>query len=177
MERGLNGILGSPPDGGVISLIVRRPKTDDRETLTCARLDIEQGLVGDNWRDTGDDANHDMQLTLMNARVIALLAQEESLWPLAGDQIYLDLDLSIENLPIGSQLEIGEAIVEITPLPHLGCKKFASRYGKDAVRFVNSDVGRRLRLRGVNTRVIRSGNIQVGDVARKLPFDPPSGRS
>ncbi len=169
MERGLNDIRRSPVDAGVIHLLVRRPRTDDRETLTRARLDTELGLVGDNWHASEADPQRDMQLTLMNQRVIALLAQDESRWPLAGDQIYLDLDLSVENLPIGSQLAIGDAIVEISPLPHLGCRKFADRYGADAVLFVNSETGKQLRLRGVNARVVRSGDVQVGDVARQLP--------
>lgn len=169
MERGLEEILRSPADAGVIRLLVRRPQTDVRETLTTARLDPERGLVGDNWHGSPYADERDMQLTLMNTRVIALLAGDESRWPLAGDQIYLDLDLSAENLPIGSQLAIGEAIIEVSPLPHLGCKKFAARYGTDAVRFVNSELGKQLRLRGVNARVVRSGDIAVGDVARKVP--------
>jgi MOSC domain-containing protein YiiM len=168
LDRGLDEIRQSPSDGGNVQMLVRRPQTDAREMLTSARLDTEVGLVGDNWHASGVDAHLDMQLTLMNTRVIALIARNESRWSLAGDQIYLDMDLSVDNLPIGSQLAIGDAIVEISSLPHLGCRKFADRYGADAVRFVNSETGKQLRLRGVNARVVRSGDIAVGDVARKV---------
>jgi MOSC domain-containing protein YiiM len=109
-----------------------------------------------------------MQLNLMNARAIALLAQEKDRWSLAGDQLYVDLDLSEENLPPGTQLAIGAAIIEVTDQPHTGCKKFMARFGADALKFVNSPVGKGLHLRGVNARVVQPGAIHTGDVVRKV---------
>ncbi len=174
LEAGLEQIRQSPQDRGVLELIVRRPTVDEREVLTEGNLDISEGLVGDNWRARGSSstedgsAHPDMQLNIMNARVAALVAQDKSRWPLAGDQLYIDLDLSDENLPPGTRLEIGTAVIEITAIPHTGCNKFAARYGPDAVMFVNSPVGKTLHLRGINAKVIQAGVIRVGDVARKI---------
>ena len=174
LERGLDDILASPKDNGALELIVRRPEVDARESLAEGRLDTEQGLVGDNWlargsRHTADGAaDPEMQLNIMNARVVALVADDPGRRELAGDQLYVDMDLSGENLPPGTRLEIGDAIVEVTEPPHTGCKKFAERFGKDAVVFVNSGRGKQLNFRGICAKVIRSGDIKVGDVARKL---------
>jgi MOSC domain-containing protein YiiM len=109
-----------------------------------------------------------MQINVMNARVAALVAQDRHRWHLAGDQLYLDMDLSAENLPAGTQLAIGSAIIEVTPPPHTGCKKFVARFGLDAMKFVNSSVGRELHLRGINAKVVQGGTIRVGQVARKV---------
>ena len=111
-----------------------------------------------------------MQLNIMNSRAIAVIARERNRWSLAGDQLYIDLDLSDENLPPGTRLEIGSAIVEITPIPHNGCKKFANRFGIDAVKFVNSPVGKQLHLRGINAKVVQSGTIHTGNIVRKIKF-------
>src|SRR5207247_88617 len=135
--------------------------------------DLREGLVEDNWRTRGssrtvDGSSHpEMQLNLMNARVIALVAQERERWPLAGDQLYLDLDLSSENLPPGTRLALGSAVIEVTAEPHTGCQKFVARFGREAMQFVNSPVGRQLNLRGINAKVVQPGVIRVGDVARK----------
>jgi hypothetical protein len=112
-------------------------------------------------------ADPEMQLNIMNARVVALVAVDPDRRDLAGDQLYLDMDLSYENLPPGTQLELGDAIIEVTEPPHTGCKKFAARFGKDAMVFVNSGMGKKLNFRGINAKVVRSGNIKTGDVARK----------
>ena len=174
LEQGLDDILASPQDNGALELIVRRPDVDARESLAEGRLDTEQGLVGDNWlargsRHTPDgSADPEMQLNIMNARVVALVADDPGRRELAGDQLYLDMDLSPENLPPGTQLEIGDAIVEVTEPPHTGCKKFAARFGKDAVVFVNAGRGKQLNFRGICAKVVRSGDIKIGDVARKL---------
>ncbi len=174
LEAGLEEVLRAPKDDGRLELIVRRPKVGAREVLESGVLDLEQGLVGDDWatrgsRLTADGRAHpDMQLNLMNARAAQLVAGRRERWALAGDQLYLDLDLSAENLPPGSRLGIGEAIIEITAEPHLGCKKFVSRFGRDAMRFVNSERGRRWNLRGVNARVERAGLVRTGDRVRKL---------
>ena len=167
LEQGVDHILASPSDVGTLKLIGLRPDVDQRETPAEGRLDIEQGLVGDNWSTRGA-ADPDMQLNIMNARVIGLLAQTRDRWSLAGDQLYLDMDLSDENLPPGTQLSLGDAIIEVTEPPHTGCKKFAARFGVDAMVFVNSGRGKKLNFRGINAKVIQSGDIKVGDVARKL---------
>jgi hypothetical protein len=174
LEAGLDEIREAPKDGGLLRLIVRRPNVDEREVLDEAELHPAEGLVGDSWKQrrssrTPDRAPHpDMQLNIMNARVTALVAQDKDRWPLAGDQLYLDMDLSGENLPPGTQLEIGEAIIEVTPQPHTGCKKFVARFGLDAMMFVNSAVGKELHLRGINAKVIQAGRIRVGETARKI---------
>ena len=174
LEAGLDTIRQSPKDTGRLELIVRRPRVEEREVLEEGRLDLVEGLVGDNWRTRGSSrtadgsAHPDMQLNIMNARVIALLAPERERWQLAGDQLFLDLDLSDENLPPGTRLALGSAIIEVTAQPHNGCKKFAERFGKDAVVFVNSPLGKRLHMRGINAKVVQGGEIRVGDRARKL---------
>ncbi len=164
----------SPRDAGVLELIVARPRPGDREVLEDGELSLRDGLVGDGWRSrrsarTSDGSPHpDMQLNLMNARVIALLAQTKRRWPLAGDQLFVDLDLSADNVPPGTRLAIGTAVIEVTTHPHTGCGKFVERFGADAMTLVNSELGRRLRLRGVNAKVVEPGRIRVGDLTRKL---------
>src|SRR3569623_2739160 len=145
LESQLDHIRKSPRDEGVLELIASRPRVNARELLETAELDPELGLVGDRWTAGGSGAAHrDTQLTMMNARVIALVAQSKEQWPLAGDQLYIDLDLSAHNLTPGTRLQIGSAIVEVTAAPHLGCKKFCSRFGMDAMQFVNSPIGKEL---------------------------------
>jgi len=153
---------------------VRRPQTDEREVLEEGELNLLEGLAGDSWRMRGssrtpDGSSHpEMQLNIMNARVAALVAQDDERWQLAGDQLYLDMDLSAENLPAGTRLAIGSAVIEVSAQPHTGCKKFVARFGLDAMKFVNSSVGRELHLRGINARVVQPGVIRVGDAVRKV---------
>lgn len=174
LEAGLDKICQSPKDEGRVELIVRRPKTCEREVLDEGTLDLVLGLVGDDWgmrgsTRTSDGSSHpDMQLNIMNSRVIALVAGEKDRWQLAGDQLFIDMDLSAENLPPRTRLALGSAVIEVTDQPHTGCKKFVARFGQDAMTFVNSAVGRRLNLRGINARVVQRGVIRVGDLARKL---------
>jgi len=174
LEVGIKDVYLSPKDLGKIDLIVCRPDVEKREVLTDAKLDTTEGLIGDNWKARGSkstvdgSAHPEMQLNIMNSRVIALLAQEKERWQLAGDQLFIDLDLSAENLPAGSHLSLGSAIIEITAEPHSGCKKFAARFGQDAIKFVNSPLGKELHLRGVNAKVIQPGAIQVGDTVKKV---------
>jgi MOSC domain-containing protein YiiM len=172
LEAGLDEIRRSPLDEGTVELIVRRPADNERETLAEARLDASAGLVGDVWLD--EDGDPARQVTMMNARVVALLARSRDRWSLAGDQLYVDLDLSARNLPPGARVQVGSAVLELTGQPHRGCKKFAARFGLDALRFVNSDLGYALNLRGINTHVVRSGVVRLGDTVRKLP--PRVGR-
>ena len=174
LEAGLDNILASPKGVGRLELIVKRPDVDVRESVDEGHLDVAEGLVGDNWLARGcrhmpnGAADPDMQLNIMNARVVQLVADDPARRELAGDQLYVDMDLSGDNLPPGTQLSIGDAIIEVTEPPHTGCKKFAARFGVDAMVFVNSGPGKNLNFRGINARVIRSGRIKVGDVARKL---------
>ncbi len=174
LEAGLAHILESPKNNGVLEMIVRRPAENEREQLEEGKLDLEYGLIGDNWKERGsrrttDGFGHpEMQLNIMNSRVIHLVAQERARWKLAGDQLYIDLDLDEANLPVGSKISIGETIIEVTPIPHTGCKKFVSRFGFDAMKFVNSGEGKKLRLRGLNAKVVRSGTISAGDTVSKL---------
>ena len=174
LHAGLEAIRQSPKDEGVLELIVRRPRIGEREVLDEGQLDIVEGLVGDTWSTRGSRrskdglAHPDMQLNIMNARVIALVAQDRERWHLAGDQLFMDLDLSGENLPPGTRLAIGSAVIEVTDQPHTGCQKFVSRFGLDAMKFVNSPLGRELNLRGINARVVKPGTIRVRDVARKI---------
>ena len=174
LEAGLDTIRQSPADEGRLELIVRRPQIDAREVLEEGELDLEEGLVGDTWSARGSSrtadgsAHPDMQLNIMNARVIALVAQDKARWQLAGDQLFVDMDLSAENLPPGTRLALGSAVIEVTAQPHNGCKKFVARFGLDAMKFVNSPVGKQLHLRGINAKVVQPGTIRVGDRAKKL---------
>lgn len=165
LEAGLEEIRGAPRDRGSLELIARRPRSGERELLEEGELNLAEGLVGDRWsiRNDGRAPNPATQLTLMSARAAALIAGTRDRWPLAGDQLYVELDVSEESLPAGTRLTIGSAVIEISPVPHTGCKKFVQRFGVDAMLFVNSPVGRSLRLRGVNTRVVEPGTIRVGD--------------
>jgi hypothetical protein len=174
LEAGLEEIRRSPDDSGVLEMIVARPATDERELLEQGRLDVAEGLVGDNWRargckSTADGSAHpDMQLNIMNSRAAALVAGDRSRWPLAGDQLYIDMNLGNANLPAGTRLQLGTAVIEVTAEPHTGCSKFMARFGKAALKFVNSETGLELHLRGINAKVVQAGTIHVGDVAKKL---------
>ena len=173
LEESLDHIRAAPADMGTLELIVRRPAEDEREILTEARLDLHQGLEGDTWRQRGSSRtpdggpNPDAQLTLMNARLAKAIAGERERWALAGDQLYVDLDISRANLPAGSRIQIGEAVIEFSEPPHTGCAKFSARFGVDALKFVNSPSGRELRLRGANCRVVVAGTIRTGDTIKR----------
>ena len=180
LESRLAHIAGSPTDEGVLEMIVRRPDVDEREVLEEGELDLALGLVGDTWhvrgsRRTEDGSSHpDMQLNVMNARVVdAISAGDRERWRWAGDQLLVDLDLSPENLPVGTRLSLGTAVIEVTDQPHTGCAKFADRYGVDALRFVNTGEGKLRRFRGLNARVVVPGTIRAGDVVAKVPADEP----
>lgn len=162
----------SPSDSGTLELIVRRTAVGEREVVEAGELAPGLGLVGDNWsRRTGPGGAGppapDRELTLMNARVISVLAQDKSRWSLAGDQLFVDFDLSQANIPAGTRLTIGTAVVEVSAVPHTGCAKFVSRFGLDAMKFVNSPRGRELQLRGINARVVRAGAFRRGDSVAK----------
>ena len=173
LEAGLDAIRSAPRDNGVVAMIARRPAIGEREVLERGEVDVVEGIVGDTWRSRRNPHTADglpdpeCQVTIMGARTIALIATEERRWPLAGDQLFVDLHLGLDNLPAGTRLEIGSALFEVSAEPHTGCGKFVQRFGVDAMKFVNSPVGRSLCLRGINVKVVRNGTIRVGDTVRK----------
>lgn len=167
----------APRDEGTVRLVVRRPAVGAREVLDLGELDPAVGLVGDSWRARGSrrtpdgSAHPDMQLNVMNHRLIEFAAQDAEREALAGDQLFLDLDLSHDNLPAWSRLAFGEpgdggAVIEVTDQPHNGCAKFIARFGKDAMAFVNGPEGKPRRLRGLCARVVQAGAVRPGDVVR-----------
>lgn len=174
LEAGLDHVRRAPADHGTVALVVRRPAVDLREELDEATLDLATGLLGDTWSSRPSKSTPDgspdpqAQLTVMNVRATELFARTAERRQLAGDQLYLDLDLSVANLPPGSRLQLGSAVIEISAKPHLGCAKFNARFGVDALKLVNSEVGRALRLRGANARVVVPGTVRRGDAVRKL---------
>lgn len=169
LENGVETALLSPKDSGILELIVRRPAVNKREVVATGFLDVNQGLVGDNWLTRGSSRSDngkghpEMQLNVMNFRFAELIAGSRERVPLAGDQLFVDLDLSGSNLPPGTRLSIGSAVIEVTAVPHLGCKKFVERFGLEAMKFANSEFGRKHNLRGINAKVITAGKVGIGD--------------
>ena len=169
----LDHIRASPKETGHVEMIVRRPAVEEREIVVEAELDSAEGLVGDCWGTRGSrsmpdgSSNPDAQLTLMNARAAARVAGDRERWHLAGDQLFVDFDLSADALPAGTRLELGSAVIEVTALQHTGCGKFARRFGVDALKLVNSAEGRELNLRGVNAKIVAGGRVRVGDEIRR----------
>lgn len=166
LEAGWRKTEKSPQDLGAVEMIVRRPKPEEREEMESATFTAEAGLAGDDW--LRRSANPDAQITMMNSRLIHLLAGDKSRWALSGDQLFVDLDISQDNLPAGARLRIGEVVMEVSPLPHTGCTKFARRFGGAARKWVMTDEGQQARRRGVYTKVIVDGEIRVGDRIQKL---------
>lgn len=174
LNAGLDHIRRSPADGGTLLMVVQRPDVDQRNVVEEGRLDVDDGLVGDTWKDRGSastadgSANPAAQVTVINSRAIQLMARSKDRWPLAGDQLVIDIDISEQNLPAGTRLSVGAAVIEISAEPHTGCLKFANRFGSDALRFVSTRTGQTMRLRGVNARVVKSGAIRAGDVVARV---------
>ena len=174
LEAGLDVIRLAPRDNGALEMIVRRPNIGERELLEIGELDVVHGLIGDTWKTRHNrhapDGTPDpeTQITIMGSRAATLVARDKSRWPLAGDQLFLDLNLALENLPARTRIEVGTAILEVTEPPHTGCGKFVERFGVEAMKFVNSPTGRALCLRGINAKVVRNGVVRVGDRARKI---------
>ena len=164
---GLRAVREAPKDGGTLELIVARPETDQRLELASGELVVDGGLAGDRWN-RGSRSSLKSQLTLMNVRATQLVAGDRSRWALAGDQLYVDFDLSPENIPPGTKLAIGSAVIEVSDQPHLGCEKFAARFGSVAREFANSQEGTAVNFRGINTRVVQAGTVRVGDAVRKV---------
>jgi len=174
LNLGLDHIQNSPNDDGVLEMIVIRPGENERVVLDKSLVSSKLGVHGDNWaikcwKTLPDGSPHpEVQIAITNSRSIGLLAQDKARWSLAGDNLYVDFNLSDENLRAGQRLAIGTAILEITTHAHNGCKKFNARFGADAVKFVNSPIGKKLHLRGIYAKVVQDGVIQVGDRIRKV---------
>jgi hypothetical protein len=176
LEAGLDHLRAAPVGIGTLDLLVIRPEAGARDLLGEGMLDEAAGLVGDNWRSratsraVAEGRHLDAMVTVMSSRMARLLADSDEVRALAGDQLYVDLDISHDSLPAGSRLAVGDdAVLEVTAKPHAGCRKFRARFGEDAVAFVNGEEGSRLRLRGLNGRVVRGGVVRVGDVVRRIP--------
>ena len=174
LRQGSEYINDAPSDNGVLKMIVARPAEDQRTEMEEAILDIPNGLVGDNWKQRGssrtDDgsAHPDMQITMMNSRVVEVICQDVSDWKLAGDQLYVDFDLSEANMPAGTRIALGEAELEVTTQPHTGCNKFSDRFGIDALKFISDKAGRASHMRGIYLKVTKNGSIKKGDIVTKL---------
>jgi MOSC domain-containing protein YiiM len=171
IEAGMAHVAASPKDAGRIEAIFIRPESDQRKALQEAHLTSEGGVDGDRWSRSGTEEKPPDprgQVSLMNVRVLDLIAPDKERWPLAGDNLIVDLDLGVENLPVGQRLTLGEVVLEVTEVPHPGCKKFLARYGKDALGYINAKERTDLRLRGVFAKVIEPGTVSVGDTIGKV---------
>lgn len=167
----LDAVHQAPRDDGRLELIVRRPAVEERQILDEAQLDLERGLVGDRWATRDKERTPTYlaaQLTLIGTRLLAAIEPDGARWPLAGDQLYVDLDLCEVHLPVGSRLAIGSAMIEVSGEPHTGCAKFSARFGSEALRWINSPLGRAHRLRGLNARVVQAGTVRRGDTIRRV---------
>lgn len=176
LDAGLADVAAAPADDGRLEMLVRRPDVDEREVLTEGVLEVGTGLVGDSYLARGSGSTADgaadpeAQLNLMSSRAVDLVTLgDRDRWPLAGDQMFVDFDLSTTNAPTGTRLRVGTATIEVSAKPHNGCSKFAARFGIEAARWVNSD--RTLRLRGINARVVEAGTVRPGDRITKVPTD------
>lgn len=165
---------GFPKDTGSVEAIFIRPVTEEREDLQEAELTKADGVKGDRWRPTASmrlpDGSPDprTQITMMNVKVLECVSGGRDKWALAGDQLIVDLDVSEENLPVGQQIRIGDAVVEVTDVPHTGCAKFRRRYGNESLDYINGDGRESLRLRGVYVKVVEEATVRVGDVIAKI---------
>jgi hypothetical protein len=175
LEAALDHLRVAPADQGRLTLVCRRPARGERELLDEAVIDVDDGLVGDNWysratsRAIAEGRHRDAMITVMSARMAGLLGETDAERAMAGDQLYVDLDLSHDNLPAGSRIAVGDDVVlEVSQKPHAGCAKFKARFGEETVAFVNSEEGVRLRLRGLNARVVQGGVVRPGDAVRRI---------
>lgn len=173
LERGLAAYGHGPRDGGRVVLIVRKADGGRRETPERVTLTPELGVPGDAWG-RWRSPDPETQLAVMERGVAELIANGQPL-ELFGDNLVLELDLSRENLPIGTRLRVGRATLEATPKPHTGCKKFHARFGADALRFVSRPDLRQRNLRGVYLRVVEAGEVAVGDPVAMISRSAPNG--
>jgi MOSC domain-containing protein YiiM len=174
LETGLTNIQNSPRDNGSLEMIVVRPEKKHRATLQECELSLKRGVEGDHWakgcwKSLPDGSpDPDVQVTLMNSRCLELISASKSQWPLAGDNLIVDMDLSIHNLQPGQKLSVGSAVLQITSVPHTGCNNFKERFGVDSLKFISSKKGKELRLRGIYARVVQDGYVKLGDRVKKI---------
>lgn len=173
IERSVAAAGASPTRSGTVELIVSRPAIGERQVLDEGELVVGRGLVGDNYVERGDhkradgSAHPEAQLNIMNSRILDVVAAgDRSRWALAGDQFLVDLDLTSENLPVGTRLQLGSSVIEVAAKPHNGCAKFSERFGVDAARWVNQE--RQNRRRGLNAMVVEAGTVRTGDEIRVI---------
>ena len=177
IEAGMDWVLAAPDTVGRVEALVVRPAVDQRVSHTQVMFSPEQGVTGDNWLTScwkklpGGESDPEVQVAIMSARMIEVLTRDKSRWPLAGDQLFVDFDLSVVNLAVGNRLQVGAAVLEITAEPHRGCRKFSQRFGAEAKAFVNSKQGDAYRLRGVYAKIVSAGEVRVGDDIRKISVD------
>jgi len=170
IEAATHEVLRSPSDSGTIELVAVRPAESERRVVEEAQVSTEAGIIGDSWleRLDGDkEISHHNQVTLMNSRFAAAITPEGQGWELAGDQLYVDFDISVDNAPPGTRLQVGSAVVQISAQPHTGCAKFVSRFGRDIWKATRTEERKELRLRGVNASVAESGVVRRGDAITK----------
>ncbi len=174
IEKRMDWVLAAPADVGRVEMLVVRPAVNQRESLDQVMFSAQQGVFGDNWLAScwkklpGGESDPQVQVAIMNARMIEVLTRDKTRWPLAGDQLFVDFDLSVNNLAVGDRLQVGAAVLEITAEPHRGCGKFKRRFGMAALAMVNSAQGDARRLRGVYARIVSAGEVRVGDGVRKI---------
>lgn len=170
LDAGRDHVLASPTDSGTVEMIVARPAKRERTVLQQGELVVGAGLVGDNYLDRypdRDEPDPEAQLNVMNSRSVDLVADgDRERWSLAGDQLFVDFDITESNTPAGTRLAIGSAVIEVSAKPHTGCAKFTERFGIAAARWVNSKDGSRLR--GINAKVVQAGVVRTGDTVTKL---------
>ncbi|MBL1275715.1 MAG: hypothetical protein COB30_006485 [Ectothiorhodospiraceae bacterium] len=182
IKEKMDWVLAAPKDNGRVELLVVRPAVNQRETPQQVMFTPQLGVVGDNWladcwkKRPNGESDPEVQVAIMNARMIEVLTQDKALWPLAGDQLFVDLDLSENNLAVGDRLQIGATVLEITAEPHQGCGKFKQRFGAKAMAFVNSTTGDAHRLRGVYAKIVREGMVSVLDSITKLDDKKTGGQ-
>lgn len=173
----MDWVLAAPDTVGRVEALVVRPAVDQRVSHTQVMFSLEQGVIGDNWLTScwkklpGGESDPEVQVAIMNARMIEVLTRDRSRWPLAGDQLFVDFDLSVGNLAVGERLQVGATVLEITAEPHRGCSKFKKCFGPEAMAFVNSSLGDAHRLRGVYAKIVSAGEVRVGDDIRKVSLD------
>lgn len=175
LDAGLDYIRDSPSAAGTVEMVVSRPESDERNVLDAGTFVVGEGLAGDNYLARGSSktadgaADPDAQVTIMNSRAIDWITSgTKDMWKMAGDQLLVDFDISEQNLSAGTQLQIGGTVLEVSAKPHTGCNKFAARFGQPAALWVNSPVGKKLKLRGINATVISQGIVRPGDSVSKL---------
>jgi hypothetical protein len=173
IEAGIGPVLQSPAEGAAVEALFSRPAPGKRLDLPALEVSVSGGIAGDHWSlgcwKTLPDGSPDpdVQVSLMNRRMLHLIAGARDNWARAGNNIIVDMDLSIDNLPIGQRLRVGTAELEIGPVANTGCDFFIERYGRDACVFVNTGIAKQKRLRGVYARVVKDGQIRIGDIIRK----------